>query len=80
MLGLLTIITFVGVMVVGQLSTTAVGMDISQSPVTNAVNSTMWSTLYNNTYAGFNLVIIIPIIIAAAALLAVAFYAVGKTV
>lgn len=73
------IVTFVGVMVVGKLATVAEAMNLGTSPTTNAVNATMWNTLYSNTYSAFNLTIIIPIVIGAASLLLVFLYCLKKT-
>jgi len=70
---------FVGVMVMGKLSTVANTFNLAESPTTNAINSTMWSTLYNNTYSSFNLILIIPLVAGACALVAILIYAVTKT-
>ena len=69
----LVIIIIVGLLVVGQLSTTADTMDLGASG--NATRT----TLFANTYAGFNLAVIIPIVAAAGAILGTVFLYLGKT-
>jgi len=69
----LVIIIIVGLLVVGQLSTTADTMDLGTSG--NATRT----TLFTNTYAGFNLAVIIPIIAAAGAILGIVFTYLGST-
>jgi len=69
----LVIIIIVGLLVVGQLSTTADTMDLGASG--NATRT----TLFTNTYAGFNLAVIIPIVAAAGAILGTVFLYLGKT-
>ena len=69
----LVIVIIVGLLVVGQLSTTADTMDLGASG--NATRT----TLFNNTYAGFNLAVIIPIVAAAGAILGTVFLYLGKT-
>jgi len=67
----LVITIIVGLLVVGQLSTTADTMDLGASG-----NATRTS-LFANTYAGLNLAVIIPIIAAAGAILAIVFTYLG---
>lgn len=69
----LVIIIIVGLLVVGQLSTTADTMNLGTSG--NATRT----TLFTNTYAGFNLAVIIPIIAAAGAILGIVFTYLGKS-
>jgi competence protein ComGC len=68
----LVIIIIVGLLVVGQLSTTADTMNLGTSG--NATRT----TLFTNTYAGFNLAVIIPIIAAAGAILGTVFLYLGS--
>lgn len=69
----LVIVIIVGLLVVGQLSDTADAMDLGASG--NATRT----TLFTNTYAGFNLAVIIPIVAAAGAILGTVFLYLGKT-
>ena len=72
MMVVLVTIVIVGLVVVGQLQTTAEGMNLGTSG-----NSTR-TTLFTNTYAGFNLAVIIPIVAAAGAILGVVFAYLGR--
>ena len=70
MIALLAVITFTGVMVVGNLDTETYAMNLGASPTACSVNSTM-TELFSNVYSGFNLALIIPTIVIACALLGI---------
>jgi competence protein ComGC len=72
MMVVLVTITIVGLVVVGQLQTTAEAMNLGTSG--NATRT----VLFTNTYAGFNLAVIIPIVAAAGAILGVVFAYLGR--
>lgn len=78
MIGLVSIIAFFVVMGVGVTSFGLDVMDLGSSPTMSSVNSTMWSNLYNNTYSAFNLAIIVPMVVVAGLLVALALFSVGK--
>lgn len=65
------IVLIIGLVVVGQLSTTADTFDLGSSG-----NATRTS-LFNNIYSAFNLSVLIPIVAAAGALLAIIFAYLG---
>jgi competence protein ComGC len=72
MMVVLVTIVIVGLVVVGQLQSTADAMNLGTSG--NATRT----TLFTNTYAGFNLAVIIPIVAAAGAILGVVFAYLGQ--
>ena len=71
MLITIVIVLIVGLVVVGQLSTTAETFNLGTSG-----NSTR-TTLFTNVYSAFNLSVLIPIVAAAGALLAIIFAYLG---
>lgn len=66
------IVLIVGLVVVGQLSSTANTFDLGTSG--NATRS----TLFTNVYSAFNLSVLIPVVAAAGALLAIIFAYLGR--
>ena len=72
MLITIVIVLIVGLVVVGQLSTTAETFDLGSSG--NATRT----TLFTNVYSAFNLSVLIPIVAAAGALLAIIFAYLGS--
>jgi len=65
MLIALTVVCIVGLVVTGNLYTVASNMDLGSQ------GNTTRTSLFNNVYSAFNLVVIIPIIAAAAAIIGV---------
>jgi len=76
---LIAVVLVVGIMVVGKLDTVADAMALAESPITNQINATMWSSLYCCTTGAFNLAIIIPIVVGVAGLVALVVYFASKT-
>lgn len=65
---ILSVLFVVGLVTVGALYTTAVGMDLG------AAGNATRTTLFGNIYSGFDLAVIAPIVLAAVALVAIVAY------